>query len=174
MQTIKVKQKKTEKKDIGGIIIGLIFLAVLIVVGWFVADNLIIGRDVTPQNIAKDWHITKEVGERDVEHWQFTNEAGENINGTYDGIAINYKINTETNVMGDRIRYTYRIEPPAEGKTHPELLLIPEPGSYKNKDERDQKSMRIRVSRVTKAEMTVEFIYDRFTTKTTRMITDLF
>lgn len=174
MQTIKVKQKKTEKKDIGGMIIGLIFLAVLIVVGYFVADNLIIGRDVTVENISKDWHISKEVGAKSVEHWQFTNEPGSNVNGSYDGIAINYSISTEDNVMSDRVRYTYTIEPPSEGKTHPELALVPEPGSYKNEIEKDEKSLRIRISRVTKAEMTVEFIFDRFTTKTTRMVTDLF
>ena len=109
-----------------------------------------------------------------MEHWQFTGESGENVNGHYDGIAINYKINTETNVMGDRIRYTYTIEPPAEGKTHPELWLVPEPGSYKDQKEKEEKSMKIRITRVTKAEMTAEFVYDRFTTKTTRLVTDLF
>ena len=174
MQTIKVKQKKTEKKDIGGMIIGLIFLAVLIAVGWFVADNLIIGREVTVENIAKVWHIPKDVGGKDIEYWEFIDQPGENVNGVYEGIAKTYKKNADTNVNGESTRYTFTIHPPSEGKTHPELWLVPEPGSYKDKNERDQKSLKIRVSRVTRAEMTVELVYDRFTTKTTRMVTDLF
>lgn len=161
MKTVKVKQKKTEKRDVAGIIIGILFFLMLAAVIYYVADMLVIAREINMQNIAGDWHQTKEVGENRTEHWVFT----------ADGLAKYYVINNKTNTREDEKSYTYTLEPPEEGKTHPIIRIVP---TNVRKSEQEAGTMDIRVSRVTKAEMTVEFIYNRFNTKTTRLTKDLF
>ena len=161
MKTVKVKQKKTEKRDVAGIIIGILFFLMLAAVIYYVADMLVIARDINMDNISGDWHQTKEVGEDKTEHWVFT-PSGE---------AQHYVINNKTKTKEDEKHYTYTIEPPEEGKTHPIIRVVP---TGVRRKEQEEGTMDIRVSRVTKAEMTVEFIYNRFTTKTTRLTKDLF
>ena len=161
MKTVKVKQKKTEKRDVAGIIIGILFFLMLAAVCYYVADMLIIGREINVQNISGDWHQTKELNEDRTEHWVFTS----------DGRAIYYVVNNNTNQKEEEKTYTYTIEPPEEGKTHPIIRVVP---SNVRKTEQEEGTMDIRVSRVTKAEMTVEFIYNRYNTKTTRLTKDLF
>ena len=163
MKTVKIKQKNTEKKDVAGIIIGLMFFAMLAAVVYFVADSLIISREITPENISKDWHYTKNVGEDETTHWTFSP----------DGYATTYKMNNNTKIKSDEVRYTYTIDPPEEGKTHPVIHVTPDDRKL-TKAEREAGRFGIRVTRVTKAEMDVEFIYDRFTTETTRLTTKLF
>ena len=160
MKTVKVKQKKTEKKDVAGIIIGILFFLMLAAVCYYVADMLIIAREINEQNIAGDWKQTKEINEDKTEHWVFLE----------DGHATYYVINNKTNLREEEKSYTYTIEPPEEGKTHPIIKAVP---SNVRKKEQEAGTINIRVSRVTKAEMNVEFIYDRFTTKTTRLTKDL-
>ena len=161
MKTVKVKQKKTEKRDVAGIIIGILFFLMLAAVIYYVADMLIISREINEQNIAGDWHQTKEVGENKTEHWVFNT----------DGTAVYYVINNETKTRSEEKTYTYTLEPPEQGKTHPIIRVVP---TNVRKKEKEEGTMDIRVSRVTKAEMTVEFIYNRFNTKTTRLTKDLF
>ncbi|MBR5421554.1 MAG: hypothetical protein IK115_10430 [Lachnospiraceae bacterium] len=161
MQTVRVKQKRTEKKDIGGFIIGVLFFLMLGAAIYYVADMLIISREITMENVAGDWHQTKEVGEKVSEHWSFTE----------DGHAVYYELENDTKKRINEKTYTYTIEPPEEGKTHPIIRVVP---SNVRKAEKEAGTIDIRVSRVTKAEMTVEFIYDRFTTKTTRLTKNLF
>ena len=161
MKTVKVKQKKTEKRDVAGIIIGILFFLMLAAVCYYVADMLIIGREINEQNISGDWHQTKELNEDRTEHWVFTP----------DGRATYYVVNNNTNQKEEEKTYTYTIEPPEEGKTHPIIRVVP---TNVRKTEQEEGTMDIRVSRVTKAEMTVEFIYNRFNTKTTRLTKDLF
>ena len=161
MKTVKVKQKKTEKRDVAGIIIGIMFFLMLAAVIYYVADNMIIAREINMQNISGDWHTTKEVGETKTEHWVFTP----------DGQANYYVVNNKTKTKEKEQHYTYTIEPPEEGKTHPIVRVVP---TGVRKKEQEEGTMDIRVSRVTKVEMTVEFIYNRFNTKTTRLTKDLF
>ena len=161
MKTVKVKQKKTEKRDVAGIIIGIIFFMMLVAVIYYVADNLVIAREVNMQNISGDWHQTKDVGETKTEHWVFTP----------DGQANYYVYNKKIKAKENEKHYTYTIEPPEEGKTHPIIRVVP---VGVRKSEQEAGTMDIRVSRVTKSEMTVEFIYTRFKTKTTRLTKDLF
>ena len=161
MKTVKVKQKKTEKKDIAGIIIGILFFTMLIAVVYYVADMLIISREVNMQNISGDWHITRNVTDKEVEHWVFLE----------DGTARTYTLNKEDGTRSNEKTYDFTLLPPEEGKTHPMIHLVP---SNVRKSEKEDGTMNVRVSHVTKAEMTVEFVYDRFTTETTRMTKDLF
>ena len=191
MKTVKVKQKKNEeKKDIAGRIVGLIFLTLLIAVGYYMYDMfrpLSIDSDTT----AGDWHHTAEMNEKRTEHWVFNN----------DGTAMSYTMNNETKMMEDEVTYDYYIciaqetyqqyidqgilKKAASGgyedsngvkystldpdKTQAEMVLTT---SHVRKA--DEKTLRIRVTHLSKVEMDVIFINDRWTTTTTRLTKNLF
>ena len=191
MKTVKVKQKKNEeKKDIAGRIVGLIFLTLLIAVGYYMYDMfrpLQIDSDTT----AGDWHHTAEMNEKKTEHWVFNS----------DGTAYSYTMNNETKIMENKVTYDYTIriaqdtyqqyidqgilKKAASGgyedrngvkyttldqdKTQAEMVLV-----MSNVRKTEQKTITIRVTHLSKVEMDVIFINDRFVTTTTRLTKNLF
>lgn len=191
MKTVKVKQKKNEeKKDIAGRIVGLIFLALLIAVGYYMYD-MFHTQPINSDTIAGDWHHTAELNERNTEHWVFNS----------DGTAMSYMLDNDTKLRSEEKTYTYTIriaqdtfqqyiddgilKKAARGgyedrngvsystldddKTQPELVV-----TTSNVRKSDQETYAIRVTLLCKVEMDVIYIYNRFTTDTTRMTKNLF
>lgn len=191
MKTVKVKQKKTgEKKDIAGRIVGLIFLALLIAVGYYMYD-MFHAQVITSDTIAGDWHHTAELNERNTEHWVFNS----------DGTAMNYTLDNETKIRTEEKTYTYIIRIAQdtyqqyidagilkkaarggyedrngvtystldEGKTQAEIVV-----TTSNVRKSEQETFAIRVTLLCKVEMDVIYIYNRFTTDTTRLTKNLF
>lgn len=192
MKTVKVKQKKTgEKKDIAGMIVGLIFLSLLIAAGYYMFD-MFRSRPITSDGIAGDWHHTAELNEKNTDHWVFNN----------DGTAMSYTLNNDTKERTDEKTYTYTIRIAQEkyqeyidsgvlkkslddglyrdrndvvyssldeGKTQAEVVV-----TTSNVRKSEEQTYAIRVTLLSKAEMDVIYIYDRFTTDTTRMTKKLF
>ena len=106
MKTVKVKQKKNEeKKDIAGRIVGLIFLTLLIAVGYYMYD-MFRTRPITTNNLAGDWHHTAEMNEKNTDHWVFNS----------DGTAMSYVLNNDTKE---------RMEIPMDA-AQPETIFIPQ------------------------------------------------
>ncbi len=191
MKTVKVKQKKNEeKKDIAGRIVGLIFLTLLIAVGYYMYDMfrpLSIDSDTT----AGDWHHTAEMNETRTEHWVFNN----------DGTAMSYTMNNETKMMEDEVTYDYYIciaQETYQQYIDQGILMKAASGGYEDSNgvkystldpdktqaemvlttshvrKADEKTIRIRVTNLSKVEMDVIFINDRWTTTTTRLTKNLF
>ena len=191
MKTVKVKQKKNEeKKDIAGRIVGLIFLTLLIAVGYYMYD-MFHAQVITSDTIAGDWHHTAEMNEKNTEHWVFNS----------DGTAMSYMLNNDTKEQSNEKTYTYTIRIAQdtyqqyiddgilkkaarggyedhngvtyttldEGKTQAELVV-----TTSNVRKADQETYAIRVTMLCKVEMDVIYIYDRFTTDTTRLTKNLF
>lgn len=191
MKTVKVKQKKNrEKRDIAGMIVGIIFLTLLIAVGYYMFD-MFRSRKITSDGIAGDWHHTAELNEKKTEHWVFND----------DGTAMSYTMDNDTKLRMDEKTYTYyiRIAQEAyeqyiqegilkkdseglyhdkngvvyktldEGKTQAEVVVTTS-GVRKS----EQETYAIRVTLLSKVEMDVIYIYDRFTTDTTRLTKNLF
>ena len=191
MKTVKVKQKKNEeKKDIAGRIVGIIFLAILIAVGYYMFD-MFRTRKITSDNIAGDWHHTAEMNEKKTDHGVFNS----------DGTAMSYVLNNENKIQEDKKTYTYYIRIAQdlhqqyieegilkkteegfyvdhngvkyttldEDKTQAELVVTTS-GVRKS----EQQTYAIRVTLLCKVEMDVIYIYDRFTTDTTRLTKNLF
>ncbi len=192
MKTVKVKQKKNEeKKDIAGRIVGLIFLTLLIAVGYYMYD-MFRTRPITTNNLAGDWHHTAEMNEKNTDHWVFNS----------DGTAMSYVLNNDTKERMEEKTYTYTVRIAQEtfqayiddgllkkvpgsseyvdgngvtfstldeGKTQAELVV-----TTSNVRKSEQETFAIRVTLLSKAEMDVIYIYNRFTTDTTRMTKNLF
>ena len=191
MKTVKVKQKKNEeKKDIAGRIVGIIFLAILIAVGYYMFD-MFRTRKITSDSIAGDWHHTAEMNEKKTDHWVFNS----------DGTAMSYVLNNENKIQEDKKTYTYYIRIAQdlhqqyieegilkktedgfyvdhngvkyttldEDKTQAELVVTTS-GVRKS----EQQTYSIRVTLLCKVEMDIIYIYDRFTTDTTRLTKNLF
>ena len=191
MKTVKVKQKKNEeKKDIAGRIVGLIFLALLIAVGYYMYD-MFHAQPITSDNIAGDWHHTAELNEKNTEHWVFNS----------DGTAMSFMLDNDTKLRSQEKTYTYTIRIAQdtfqkyiddgflkkaarggyedrngvtysmldEDKTQAELVV-----TTSNVRKSDQETYAIRVTLLCKVEMDIIYIYDRFTTETTRMTKNLF
>ncbi len=191
MKTVKVKQKKNaEKKDYAGRVVGLIFLIILIGVGYYMYD-MFRSRAITSESIAADWHHTAEMNEKNTKHWVFNT----------DGTAMSYMLDNDTKIMSQQKTYTYVIRIAQEtyqqyidegvlkkaarggyedrngviystldeGKTQAEVVV-----TTSNVRKSDQETMAIRVTLLSKAEMDVIYIYDRFTTNTTRLTKNLF
>ena len=191
MKTVKVKQKKNEeKKDIAGRIVGLIFLTLVIAVGYYMYD-MFRTRPITSDGIAGDWHHTAELNEKNTDHWVFNS----------DGTAMNFTLNNDTKARSNEKTYTYTIRIAEEtyqkyiddgilkkapeggykdhngvtyttldeGKTQAELVV-----TTSNVRKSEQETYAIRVTLLCKVEMDIIYIYDRFTTDTTRMTKNLF
>ena len=191
MKTVKVKQKKNEeKKDIAGRIVGLIFLTLLIAVGYYMYD-MFSPLKIDSNTTAGDWHHTAEMNEKKTDHWVFNS----------DGTAMHYKMNNETKLLEDKVTYNYTIriaqdtyqeyidqgilKKAASGgyedkngvkystldpdKTQAEMVLV-----TSNVRKSEQETLTIRVTHLSKVEMDVIFIYDRFNTTTTRLTKNLF
>ncbi len=152
MRTVRVKQKKREedKKDWGGMIIGLFFLAFLIGAIYFVADKFA-SVDVDENSLNGDWTISN--SEKAVsEHWVFSSDVARHYS---------YDNNTNTIVEGSDVSYKYKIVL-EEGKTQKDVVLVetirgvkvPEPikDGYKV-------LKRIRFSKLSKVEADVFFLY---------------
>ena len=191
MKTVKVKQKKNaEKKDYAGRFVGLVFLLILIAVCYYMYD-MFRSRVITSESIAGDWHHTAEMNEKSTEHWVFNT----------DGTAMKYVLDNDTKIRSQEVTYTYTIRIAEdtyqkyidngilkkaarggyedsngviystldEGKTQAELVV-----TTSNVRKSDEETYAIRVTLLSKAEMDIIYIYDRFTTDTTRLTKNLF
>ena len=191
MQTVRVKQKRTdEKKDIAGRIVGIIFLTMVIAVCYYMYD-MFRARPITSGQIAGDWHHTAEMNEKNTDHWVFNS----------DGTAMSYVLNNDTKEQTEQKTYTYTIRISQElfqqyidegilkksvkggyedsngvsystldeGKTQAELVV-----TTSNVRKSEQETYAIRVTLLSKVEMDIIYIYDRFTTDTTRLTKNLF
>ena len=191
MKTVKVKQKKNEeKKDIAGRIVGLIFLTLLIAVGYYMYD-MFRPLKIDSETTAGDWHHTAEMNEKKTEHWVFNS----------DGTAMSYTMNNETKTMENKVTYNYTIriaEETYQQYIEDGTLKKAASGGYEDKNgvkystldpektraeiivttsnvrKADEKTYAIRVTHLSKVEMDIIFIHDRFTTTTTRMTKNLF
>jgi hypothetical protein len=122
MKTVKVKRKKgeDEKKDVVGIIVGIMLLLILLAGGYYMVD-MFKGREVTADALAGDWKIPTQPGEKVIEHWAFDIPSDPNVTAT--GTARHFKINADTGeYVGDVEKYSYEIVL-EEGKTQPKIFF---------------------------------------------------
>ena len=165
MATIKVKPKQeVEPKDVAGRIIGLLFFLMLAAGAYYLFD-MFRGLDINNENLQGEWRIPARFDETTEEYWQFTPAA----DGTQTGIALNYKRNKKTAERTDEIEYDYVLEEyinenDEEQKTRQHILI-----TTRNVKRSEKKTYEIRITSLSKMELSVTFVYDRFTTELTRL-----
>ncbi len=158
MKAIKSGRKK-ETGDVAGRIAGIVFLLIVIGAGYYLF-SMFRTLEVTPQNIAGDWkHKDTAFADKET-HWVFVE----------DGTASSYTLDTSNNLRSDIVNYTYTLGVP-EGKTYPEIVVTTDDPKKRDSEET---SITLRVSRLCRVEMSLEFIYDRFNTETTRFTKRIF
>ena len=153
MKTVKVKQKKKEedKKDWGGIIIGLFFLAFVVGAGYFVYDKFA-SLEVEEHNLAGTWTVS--TSEKDqTEYWIF---AGDQVT------RYVWDNNKNEQVKGSRAVFRYDLVLD-EGKTQKDVVFreqiregIEKPELIYNGSEVLKK---IRFTKLSKVEADVFFLY---------------
>ncbi|MCR5119020.1 MAG: hypothetical protein K6B44_05300 [Lachnospiraceae bacterium] len=155
MKTVRVKQKKKDedKKDWGGIIIGIFFLAFVVGAGYFVYDKFA-SIEVDEHALAGTWTVS--TSEKDkTEYWIF---AGDQVT------RYVYDNNKNEEVKGSRAVFRYELVLD-EGKTQKDVVFreliregIAKPELIESKGEVLKK---IRFSKLSKVEADVFFLYGR-------------
>lgn len=162
MATIKVKPKQeVEPKDVAGRIIGALFLIMLLAGGYYLFD-MFRTIEMTDSGIQGEWIIPADFGSSETECWQFT-ASGE---GDNTGIARKYTRNMRNGTRTNEVEYDYSLEDYTDdqGNVRKHILV-----TTKNVRLSERETYEIRITSLSKIEMSVIFVYKNATTNVTRL-----
>ena len=164
MATIKVKPKvEKEPKDIAGRIIGVLFLLMVIAGGYYLFD-MFRQLDITNDNIQGEWRYPKPLGQDTTECWVFSQDNRTEEGNT--GVATNYTLNTKDGSKSNIVEYDYVLEQYTD-KTGAERYHIMV--TTKNVKASEKRTREIRVTSLSKMEISVTFVED-MSADITRMV----
>ncbi len=155
MKTVKVKQKKKDedKKDWGGIIIGIFFLAFVFGAGYFVYDKFAT-QEVDEYNLAGTWTVSSSEKDK-TEYWIFSsdqvtryiwdNDKNEQVKGSR--AVFKYEIVLDEGKTQKDVVFREQIR---EGIEKPELITLS-----------GQVLKKIRFTKLSKVEADVFFLYGK-------------
>lgn len=162
MATIKVKPKQeVEPKDVAGRIIGALFLIMLLAGGYYLFD-MFRTIEMTDSGIQGEWIIPADFGSSETDCWQFV--AGAEGNNT--GIAYRYTRNMKNGTRTNETEYDYSLEDYTDdqGIVRKHILV-----TTRNVRVSERETFEIRLTSLSKIEMSVIFVYGNATTNVTRM-----
>ena len=163
MATIKVKPKvEKEPKDVAGRIIGFLFLLMLLAGGYFMFD-MFSQIDKVNENIQGEWDIPAQLGEDSCDCWQFTTDGKAEGNT---GVALSFTKDKKTGERSNIVEYTYVIEEYTDSADTVRTHIVVTTSGVKRSE---MVSKEIRITSLSKMEMSVTFVNDRFHTDITRL-----
>ena len=117
---------------------------------------------MTDSNIQGEWIIPADFGSSETNCWQFT--SGGEADNT--GIALNYTRNMKNGTRSNEVEYDYVLEDYTDDQGNVRKHIIV---TTKNVRISERESYEIRLTSVSKIEMSVIFVYQNATTNVTRL-----